>query len=64
MSKGLKFEQNNSQVNNTTVLNHVGERRCQFRTSEQADAIQLHEINVGLLIMIKKKYLRHQFAHG
>lgn len=62
MTKGLKFEQNNSQVNNTTVLNHVGERRCQFRTSEQADA--LHEINVGLLIMIKKKYLRHQFAHG
>lgn len=39
MTKGLKFEQNNSQVNNTTVLNHVGERRCQFRTSEQADAI-------------------------
>lgn len=62
MTKGLKFEQNNSQVNNTTVINHVGERRCQFRTSEQADA--LHEINVGLLIMIKKKYLRHQFAHG
>lgn len=62
MTKGLKFEQNNSQVNNTTVLNHVGERRCQFRTLEQADA--LHEINVGLLIMIKKKYLRHQFAHG
>lgn len=62
MTKGLKFEQNNSQVNNTTVLNHVGERRCQFRTSEKADA--LHEINVGLLIMIKKKYLRHQFAHG
>lgn len=39
MTKGLKFEQNNSQGNNTTVLNHVGERRCQFRTSEQADAI-------------------------
>lgn len=41
MTEGLKFEQNKSQVNNTTVLNHipVGERRCQFRTSEQADAI-------------------------